>query len=110
MTEMNFDSRRRNRRLLYWVVALALSSIAVEATPPAMTTVSDIVYRADGTAAAGTLIISWGESRLAIRAKNYFGIKGHAALPCVTMSTSECVNGKLIKVMAKFARFASMAE
>jgi hypothetical protein len=59
MTENIFDSCRRNRRLFYWVLAIGLSSPVARAAPPAMTTVTDIVYRADGTPAAGTLIISW---------------------------------------------------
>lgn len=60
--------------------------------------------------AQAALESAWGESRLALKAKNYFGIKGHAAVPCITMSTSECVNGAFIRTMASFARFASMAE
>ena len=58
MTENIFDSRR-HRRLFYWVLAIVLSSAIAQAGPPAMTTVTDVVYRADGTPAAGTLIISW---------------------------------------------------
>jgi hypothetical protein len=59
MTENIFDSCRRNRRLFYWVLAIVLCPAVARAAPPAMTTVTDIVYRADGTPAAGTLIISW---------------------------------------------------
>ncbi len=40
------------------IVALTLSSTS-QAQGPALTTVSDTVYRADGTAAAGTVLISW---------------------------------------------------
>jgi hypothetical protein len=40
------------------VVLLALTLLALADTPPT-TTISDTVYRADGTPAAGTLLISW---------------------------------------------------
>jgi len=60
--------------------------------------------------AQAALESAWGESRLALKAKNYFGIKGHAAVPCISMPTSECVNGVFIKTVARFARFESMAE
>jgi hypothetical protein len=39
-------------------IALTLSSKA-QAQGPALTTISDTVYRADGTAASGTVLISW---------------------------------------------------
>ena len=44
--------------VLVLLSALALSS-TVQAQGPALTTISDTVYRADGTAAAGTVLISW---------------------------------------------------
>ena len=34
--------------------------IAAWGATPATTTVSDVIYRADGTVARGTLLISWG--------------------------------------------------
>ncbi len=40
------------------IILLALSASAMASTP-AMTTISDTVYRADGTPASGTLLISW---------------------------------------------------
>ena len=40
------------------VILLALVAPALADTP-AMTTISDTVYRADGSPAAGTLLISW---------------------------------------------------
>jgi trimeric autotransporter adhesin len=40
------------------VILLALVASAMADTP-ALTTISDTVYRADGTPAAGTLLISW---------------------------------------------------
>jgi hypothetical protein len=42
-----------------WLVQLTLLSIALRAQTPPTTTVSDTVYRADGSPAAGTLLISW---------------------------------------------------
>jgi hypothetical protein len=40
------------------LVALTLST-SLHAQGPALTTISDTVYRADGTAASGTVLISW---------------------------------------------------
>jgi len=45
-------------RLLALLMALTLS-IHSEAQGPALTTISDTLYRADGTAASGTVLISW---------------------------------------------------
>jgi hypothetical protein len=49
---------RLARRLFLLVVAL-MSALVLHAQSPTLTTVSDTVYRADGTPAAGTLLISW---------------------------------------------------
>jgi trimeric autotransporter adhesin len=53
-----FDARRPMGRLFYLLVTLAIGLAALGQTP-ATTTISDIVYRADGTPAGGTLLISW---------------------------------------------------
>ena len=49
-------------RLGSWL-RLAMSVVVLvgvgHALPPVMTTVSDTVYRADGSAASGTMLISW---------------------------------------------------
>ena len=45
-------------RLFCWLT-LALATPATWAAGPATTLVQDIVYRADGTPAQGTLLISW---------------------------------------------------
>ncbi len=47
--------------LLLWIAAAALWPLPVQgqASGPAMTQVVDTVYRADGSAAAGTVLISW---------------------------------------------------
>jgi len=54
-------------RLFYWavvVVVVAVAGFRLEASPvpqsgPAMTTVADTVYEADGTPAQGNLIVTW---------------------------------------------------
>ncbi|HVO79965.1 MAG TPA: hypothetical protein VMT28_04505 [Terriglobales bacterium] len=54
-----WDARRPTGRLFYlllmvlWAVGISRSST------PATTTIQDVVYRADGTPAGGTLLISW---------------------------------------------------
>jgi hypothetical protein len=57
------DASRPSRRLFYLPpVVLAwifLASVISAAQTPALTTISDTVYRADGTRAGGTLLISW---------------------------------------------------
>jgi hypothetical protein len=45
--------------LLFSLALASLLSSALHAQGPALTTVSDTVYRADGSAAAGTVLISW---------------------------------------------------
>ena len=57
------DASRPMGRLFYllptilgWIV---MASMISAAQTPALTTISDIVYRADGTRAGGTLLISW---------------------------------------------------
>jgi hypothetical protein len=42
--------------VLVWVV---VDSTLAGATPPTTTRISDVVYRADGTPASGTVLISW---------------------------------------------------
>jgi len=54
-----FDSRRLTGRLFYLLVAFLAAYGTARALPPVTTTVSDVVYRADGSAASGTLLISW---------------------------------------------------
>ena len=44
--------------VLVLLSALALST-TLQAQGPALTTISDTVYRADGTTASGTVLISW---------------------------------------------------
>src|SRR5207237_9608914 len=56
---MNFSFRRLTGRLFYCLISLLLSARLAHATGPATTTVSDIVYRADGSPAAGNLQVTW---------------------------------------------------
>ena len=44
--------------LLMWLAAAA-ATLAAQTSGPAMTQVTDIVYRADGAVAKGTVLISW---------------------------------------------------
>lgn len=50
---------RRNGRLFYLALFSALAVISAAGQGPALTTVSDTVFRADGSRASGTLLISW---------------------------------------------------
>lgn len=52
-----FDARRPKGRLFYLLLIAAAMPAAAQAPPT--TTVADVVYRADGTPAGGTLLISW---------------------------------------------------
>ena len=51
--------------LLALPMGLTLSSM-LQAQGPALTTISDTVYRADGTAASGTVLISWPSFQTAV--------------------------------------------
>jgi hypothetical protein len=44
---------------MFWLVILGGIGTSAWAQGPQLTTISDIVYRADGTAASGTTLISW---------------------------------------------------
>src|SRR5579863_10577322 len=50
---------RRNGRLFYLALSWVAMAMAAIAQGPALITVSDTVFRADGSAASGTLLISW---------------------------------------------------
>src|SRR4051812_25414139 len=54
-----FDPSRLTGRFFYLLVAFLAAFETARALPPVTTTVSDIVYRADGTPAGGTLLITW---------------------------------------------------
>ena len=61
MRKLFFDPGRFAGRLFYCLlsVLVAVSPGAPPPTPPATTTISDVIYRADGSTAAGTLVITW---------------------------------------------------
>ena len=62
MTRIPLRVHRPWRRFFCCVVVVLLTAAAGYPVPPAApakTTVSDVLYRADGTPAAGTLVISW---------------------------------------------------
>src|SRR3954465_5569333 len=54
-----FDPRRLTGRLFYLLVAFLAAFGTARALPPVTTTGNDVVYRADGSAASGTLLITW---------------------------------------------------
>ena len=86
--------RRPLGRLFYWALVLvvgcgfSLQVAGAGASPqssPATTTVADIVYMADGTAAQGSLIISWPA----------FATAGGAAVAAGTTNVTLGANGAL---------------
>lgn len=50
---------RHTWRLFYWALLTLMTACAAHAQSVTLTTISDTVYRADGTPAGGTLLISW---------------------------------------------------
>ena len=56
---MNTNSRRSYERLFYFLISLVLLVNVARAQAPALTTITDTIYRADGTPAAGQLVITW---------------------------------------------------
>ena len=59
MIKTLFDPGRLSGRLFYCLVSVAIAVGMAHATGPSLTTINDVVYRADGQPAAGTLVISW---------------------------------------------------
>src|SRR5579872_1929816 len=55
----SLTASRLTGRLFYCLISLLLAVRLAHASGPATTIISDIVYRGDGTPAAGTLLISW---------------------------------------------------
>jgi len=53
------NHRRPMGRLFYCLISVLWCALAVRAQGPPTTTINDVIYRADGTAAGGTLLISW---------------------------------------------------
>jgi len=59
MIKILLDPIRLPGRIFYCLVSVAIAVSMAHASGPALTTISDVVYRADGQPAAGTLVISW---------------------------------------------------
>ena len=53
---------------------------------------------------------SWGDSQLARRANNYFGVKAIQGDSYMEFSTREVVSGRSVQELAKFARYPSAIE
>ena len=64
------------------------------------------------TVAQAALESGWGESQLSLQANNYFGIKAHGRSPMaeIEFPTWESINGQMERVIARFAKYESMAE
>jgi flagellar protein FlgJ len=62
------------------------------------------------TVAQAALESAWGTALLGRQAKNFFGIKAHNGRPAIELPTTEIINGVPVRVNARFARYASMAE
>ncbi|MGF7050426.1 hypothetical protein J2T13_004964 [Paenibacillus sp. DS2015] len=62
------------------------------------------------TIAQAALESAWGGSGLTTKANNLFGIKGKGSAGSCTMSTTEYVNGKPIKVDAAFRAYNNWGE
>ena len=62
------------------------------------------------TVAQAALESAFGNSGLARMANNYFGIKARSGGEAIELPTTEYVAGALVRVPAKFAKYASVAE
>lgn len=62
------------------------------------------------TVAQAALESAWGASQLSRDANNYFGIKAHGDHGFIELPTIEVTNGVAVRTVARFARYASMAE
>lgn len=91
------DDRRLMGRLFYWLLTLSLLSATLHATP-ATTTISDVIYRADGTPARGALLISWPAFTTSDALSNrqiVDEVKFRAGLSKVIDGTVECLNASV---------------
>ncbi|AHI55696.1 glucosaminidase domain-containing protein [Listeria ivanovii] len=62
------------------------------------------------TLAQAILESDWGQSDLAQKGNNLFGVKGKSPQPLVTMSTKEFVDGEWIEVNANFRKYKDWNE
>jgi hypothetical protein len=56
---MNTTPRRSYERLFYCLISLVLVAHVARAQSPSLTPITDTIYRADGTPAAGQLVVTW---------------------------------------------------
>lgn len=91
----------------------AQSSFLKMAVPAAQASQRKFGVPSSITIAQAILESGWGRSALAVQARNYFGIKAvaHAAPDdYAEFPTTEFVDGRRTREMAKFARYATPAE
>ena len=86
MVEVTFGGAvRQMRRCFCLMLPVLILGLAAQAATPAMTTVSDTIYRADGRPAGGTVLISWPA----------FSTAGGAAIAASTKSMALGAQGVL---------------
>jgi flagellum-specific peptidoglycan hydrolase FlgJ len=108
---MNTNSCRPFGRLFYWPLMIALLGLTVgSGWAQQKTRVMDSLYKADGSAAQGTLLISFGESQLSRAANNFFGIKAHGKHPVMEFRTCEFIATGETKIVARFAVYSDMID
>ncbi len=78
--------------------AAARSASAISGFPPGI------------AVAQAALESAWGNSQLARRANNYFGIKARRGRAVIELPTLEYVDGAPLRTAARFARYESMEE
>ena len=62
------------------------------------------------TIAQAILESGWGQSALAVKANNFFGIKAAGMQDYMEFPTTEFISGRSTHILAKFARYASPLE
>jgi len=86
MIKMNLWRCRLQGRLFYFLFSAFLCAcVARASTGPTLTTVSDVIYHADGSPATGTLVISW----------DAFTTADGSAVPAGQMSVSTSATGAI---------------
>lgn len=66
-------------------------------------------YPVGVTVAQAALESAWGSSQLSQKANNYFGIKSHGDAESIELPTTEVMNGKTVKVSARFTAYPNVA-
>ena len=62
------------------------------------------------TVAQAALESAWGDSRLALDAHNYFGIKARPGRETIALPTHEFAAGEQVATVARFTRYPSLLE